>query len=34
MANPDIDIIGLAATAILAAGFIPYAFDMLRGKAG
>lgn len=31
MANPDIDLIGLLATAFLAVGFIPHAFDLLDG---
>jgi hypothetical protein len=30
MANPDIDLIGLIATAVLALGFIPYALDLLH----
>lgn len=30
MANPDIDIIGLVATVVLAAGFIPYGISLLR----
>jgi hypothetical protein len=30
MANPDIDIIGLAATILLALGFIPYAISLVR----
>lgn len=32
MANPDIDIIGLIATALLAVGFIPYAFELVRNR--
>jgi hypothetical protein len=31
MANPDIDLIGLAATIVLAIGFIPYAIQMIQG---
>ena len=30
MINPDIDIIGLAATIVLAFGFVPYAFRLAR----
>ncbi len=30
MANPDIDIIGLAASGMLALGFVPYAIGLLR----
>lgn len=30
MANPDIDLIGLVATLFLAAGFVPYALQLLR----
>jgi hypothetical protein len=32
MMNPDIDIIGLAATIMLAVGFFPYAVMLLRGR--
>jgi hypothetical protein len=32
MVNPDIDIIGLAATIVMAMGFIPYALHLLRGR--
>ncbi len=31
MVNPDIDLIGLAATIVLAIGFIPYAIQMIQG---
>jgi hypothetical protein len=30
MANPDVDIIGLAATIVLAGGFVPYAFRLIH----
>jgi hypothetical protein len=30
MVNPDIDLIGLAATIVLAIGFIPYAFQLIQ----
>lgn len=30
MVNPDIDLIGLAATVFLAIGFVPYAFQLLK----
>jgi hypothetical protein len=34
MLNPDIDIIGLAATAVLAAGFFPYAIHLTQNRDG
>ncbi len=31
MVNPDIDLIGLVATIVLAIGFIPYAIQLIQG---